>query len=239
MPRSLSITLLSVAFCCVANAVAQEHLTPEKDVLAGPNQYHVKISRVFAEPLRHDILVQALFLPSFQLEELIGIRKAKTGFEAFASKPSSQIWTTYNIWQAENGQMTYQDERGNVIPPENNPQVQDMKKRAPSSFRDIRVHTARRALPPAVANRIRAVWQDMVLNARTPTERELGLDGETFHFSVRLPTRGSVSATVWSPNRGKTLALVQLVHALADYARHRADEATLLKVLRPLEPKQA
>jgi hypothetical protein len=87
--------------------------------------------------------------------------------------------------------------------------------------------------------RIRSIWQDMLVNARKPTDPNLGVDGEDYHFSMPLRGRGTVSATVWSPSDGKTLALVLLGEALADYARGRADESTLIKRLKPLERKEA
>jgi hypothetical protein len=235
---------LSILCCATASAVAQEYLTPEKDILAGPNQYYVKIRGVFAEPLHHDIVLRLLFLPSFQLQELIGIRKTKDGFEAFASKPSSQIWTTYNIWQAGTGQMTYEDGYGNVIPPAKNPQVKEMKQHAPSDFRQIRVQTDARPIAAALTQRIERVWQQMVVEARKAGDGRLPLvDGDDYHFSYRTGDHRIDHATVWSPEKGKTLALVQLALGLADYARGRIDDARVSRLVRRVEaanwPNQA
>jgi hypothetical protein len=46
---------------------------------------------------------------------------------------------------------------------------------------------------------------------------------------------GIVSGEVWSPDRGKTLALTRLAEALADYARGKADGKKLSQLLKPLE----
>jgi hypothetical protein len=229
---------LAIALFAIASALAQDHLKPEGDPLT-QDEYHGKIREVFANVLRHDIIVQVLLVPSFQPEEIAGIRRSEKGFEAFASKPSAQIWTTFNIQEIESGKERWLDERGKPIPPEKNPSLPDMKKRAPSDYRQIHVHTDTRPISDALTDRIRSIWEDMLLNARQPTDRNLGTDGEDYHFSMRIRTRGTVSATIWSPSGGKTLALVLLGEVLADYARGRADEAALIKRLKALERKKA
>jgi hypothetical protein len=229
----------TIVMLIATSAIAQDHLRPEAGDLWNQDEYYTKIRKVFADSLRHDIIVELVFVPSFQPEEIIGIRKKGEGFEAFASKPSSHIWSTFNIREIETGKQRWFDEHGKPIPPEKNPSLSDLKKRAPSDFGQIRVHTDARPLSAALTERIRVVWQNMVLQAQEARDRGFGVDGEDFHFSLPLPGRGTVSATVWSPSSGKTLALVNLAQALADYARRKADQRTLSKLLEPLEPKKA
>src|SRR3954454_20805878 len=81
--------------------VGQDHLTPEEGVLAGAQEYHRMIREVFSEIYHSDIVLQVVFLTAFQPEEIAGIRKTESGFQSFASRPSSHIWETYNIYQAE------------------------------------------------------------------------------------------------------------------------------------------
>jgi hypothetical protein len=238
MQRSNRVALWIALASAVTTAGAQEYLTPEDDPFT-QDKYHAKIREVFADVLHHDIVVQVLFVPSFQPEEIAGIRRTEKGFEAFASKPSVHIWTTFNIQQIESGEQKWSDASGKVIPPEKNPSLPEMKKRAPSDYRKIRVHTDARPISDSLTERIRIIWQDMLANARKPTDRDYGLDGEDYHFSAPLRDRGTVNATVWSPNGGKTLALVALGNALAEYARGQADEAALVKRLTPLERKKA
>ncbi len=136
---------LALALFSVSSAVAQDRLTPEDDPFA-QDEYHAKIREVFADVLGHDIVVQVLLVPSFQPEEITGIRRSEKGFEAFASKPSAHIWTTFNIQEIESGKQRWMDEHNNPIPPEKNPSLPDMKKRAPSDYREIHVHTDTRPI---------------------------------------------------------------------------------------------
>jgi hypothetical protein len=239
MPRCVRTRLcLALALFAVPSGIAQDCLTPEDDPF-GRDEYYAKIREVFADVLRRDIVVEVLLVPSFQPEEIAGIRRTDKGFEAFASMPSAHIWTTFNIQEIESGKQRWMDEHGNPIPPEKNPSLPDMKKRAPSDYQQIHVHTDTRPISAALTERMRTVWQEMLVNARLPTDRNLGLDGEDYHFFMPLRGRGTVSGTVWSPSGGKTLALVSLGEALADYARGRADEAALIARVKPLERKKA
>ncbi len=74
-------------------AFGQDHLTPETGPLAEEREYHLKVREVFADVWR-DSLLQVVFFPAFEPEEMAGIRKKEGGFEAFASKPSSHIYET-------------------------------------------------------------------------------------------------------------------------------------------------
>ncbi|MEY2561540.1 MAG: hypothetical protein QOG51_1955 [Verrucomicrobiota bacterium] len=217
---------IAIAVHAAAAALAQDHLTPEPGPLADENEYHVKVREVFTEVWRKSVL-QVVFFPSFEPEEMAGIRKTENGFEAFASKPSSHIWETYLIYEAE------KQTQGKPLNPDS--PLAEMKKQSPSDFRQITIHTDSRAISAPLTERIRRVWQDMLLNARHPKQPALGVDGETYHFSMWVYEHGIVSGEVWSPKRGKTLALTSLAEALADYTRGKADEKKLGQLLKPLE----
>lgn len=224
--------------CWSAVLLAQDHLTPEPGILAEMDDYHAKIREMFAETLAGEVILQVVFLPSFEVEEIAGIRKTDKGFEAFATKPSSSVWGTYSIWEIESGKQHMTDEHGNEVPLEKHPYLSELKKSYPSDFRQITVKTEVRPIPAPLADRIENVWQKMLLDARHPKDPTLGLDGETFHFSMWIRYHGIVSASIWSPDRGRTLALTYLAEALANYARGGTDEATLIKFLKPLERKK-
>ncbi len=110
-----------------------------------------------------------------------------------------------------------------------------MKQQFPSDFREITVHTDSRGISAPLTERIRRVWQNMLLDARHPKRPPLGTDGETYHFSMWVYEHGIVSGEIWSPERGKTLFLTRLAEALADYAQGKADEKKLSQLLKPLE----
>src|SRR6266481_266390 len=217
-------------------SVSQDHLSPEPGILAKEDDYYLKLRDVFAEVYRSKVVLQVVLIPSFQAEEIVGIRKTDKGFEAFAPTPSSSVWSTYNIWAIESGEQCWKDEHGHDIPLEKNPTLADLKSHAPSDFRLISVHTDSRPISARPTERIERVWQKMLLDAQHPKNPGLGADGETYHFSMWIRMHGIVSGEVWSPSEGKTLALTNLAKALANYAKGHADEDSLSKLLKSFEP---
>jgi hypothetical protein len=65
----------TVAILVATSAVAQDRLRPEAGVLWDRDEYYAKIREAFADTLKHDIVVQIVFVPSFQPEEIAGIRR--------------------------------------------------------------------------------------------------------------------------------------------------------------------
>jgi hypothetical protein len=224
------VLFVAAAIVVTTAALGQDHLTPEPGPLADAGEvreYYVKVREVFAEVFRSDVLVQVVFFRAPEPEEMAGIRKTETGFEAFASKPSSYIWETYSIFSAE------RQTHGQPLEPGSS--LAEMKRQFPSDFRQITVHTDSRAISAPLTERIRRVWEDMLLNARHPKNPPVGTDGETYNFSMWVDQHGMVSGEVWSPRKGKTVALTRLADALAEYARGKVDEKRLAQLVKPLE----
>jgi hypothetical protein len=195
-------------FAAAVTAVAQDRLLPERGVFTQDEGYHIKVRELLAEAFDGDIVLQAVFLPAFETEAVAGIRKTHDGFEAFASRPSYRIAEKIGTAQ--------------------------LTKSAPD-FHDLTVHTKTRAISAALTERIRRIWQDMVLNARFPKNPRVGTDGWDVHFSLWVMGHGFIGAQIWSPGNGKTLALVSLGDVLRGYAEGHVDEKKLAEFVRPLE----
>jgi hypothetical protein len=225
----------ALASCIATIASAQDYLTPQPGILAEEHEYYAKIREVFAEVYKSNVLLQVVLLPSFEPEEIAGIRKTDNGFESFVSKPSSHIWETYSIYEEETEEQRQADREGKELPLDPNSSLAEMKRQFPSDFRKITIHTDSRPIPASLTKRIERVWQRMLLEARHPKDPPAGCDGETFIFSMWIYAHGPVSGEVWSPRRGKTRALTDLAQAIADHARGKADEKKMNKLLQPLE----
>ena len=229
-------SLFSVLVCCLATvASGQDHLTPEPGIFGDEHDYFVKVREVFAEVYLTKVILQVVVLPSFQPEEIAGIRKTDAGFEAFVAKPSSIIWETYTIYEEETEEQRQADREGKDFPLDPNSELAKMKRQSPSDFRKITIHTDARPISVPVKERIERAWQKMLLAARHPKTPRLGLDGVEFHFSMFIIEHGIVTAEVWSPDRGKARAFTELAEALIEFARWGTDEAKLKSLLKPLE----
>ena len=173
---------------------------------------------------------RSCFFRRLSLRRLLGFERQTVALRLLAAKPSSHIWETYSIYEAE------KQSEGKPLSPD--APLAERKKQFPSDFREITVHTDSRVIPAPLTERIRLVWERMLLNAKHPKidpNGAVGVDGETFHFSMWVIGHGWISGEVWSPERGRTVALIRLAEALADYAREKADEKKLTQLLKPLE----
>ena len=56
----------TIVMLIATSAIAQDHLRPEAGDLWNRDEYYAKIRKVFADTLRHDIVVELVFVPSFQ-----------------------------------------------------------------------------------------------------------------------------------------------------------------------------
>lgn len=231
----IALALLATAL----TAFAQDHLIPERGVFTQDEDYHIKVRELLAEAFDGDIVLQAVFLPSFQPEGITGIRKTENGFEAFASRPSYHIaerisWSRFSSLPVIplSEALKQLQEKGAV---HTDPNSENKNKESLADFSDLIVRTKTRPISTVLTERMRRAWQDMVLNARFPKNPRVGTDGMDVHFSLWVLGHGYVGAQIWSPERGKAAALEDLAEVLGDYAEEKADEKKLIKALRLLE----
>ena len=156
--KTLAIALITAFGLFIANA--QEHLEPEAGPLSGKDDYSVKLREVFAAAYEGNVVARAIITPSFQKEEVVGIRKNDKGYQAFSVTPSSPFWDTYSIWARETGIDKVKDVDGKIIPPEKQDDLKKMKERSPSDFKNIKTTTQSAFLPAELEKRIEKLWQN-------------------------------------------------------------------------------
>ncbi len=215
---------------------AQEHLVPEPGLLAEYDEYRSKVREAFAAAQKEEVVCQAVILASIVPEQAIGVRKSATGHEVFSSVPSSAIWDTELVRMHESGEIQTFNKDGKKLTLEEDESYQKLKKRTPADFRKITTDVKAVAVDNAIAKRIAAVWERMLLATRQPKEQRQGLDGASYHFSMLVSGRGVISGQVWSPNeKTKTAALVDLAYALSDFAMGRSNAEALKKTMTRVE----
>jgi hypothetical protein len=218
-------------------ALAQEHLEPGQ-AFENLGKYPEFVRSVLADAYAKDVVLRVLLLPSFSPEEAAGIRKRNQEYDAFCIMPRTAVWNTYSIKQIESGEMRTFDVDGKKVPPEKNEELRDLKKRAPSDYRQIKTQRWVRPISVSLVERIIRLWQQMLLDARSGDDKRVGVDGETYEFAMPLSGRGVLTAEVWSPQEGsRTDALVRVANALSEYAKGGVDTQELSKRLRSVESR--
>lgn len=226
MNRKVLLNLLSLIVGC--SVCAQEHLEPEAGVLADPDRYRLKVQEVFSSALTNEAVCQAVILPSFEPERVVGLQRSEQGIEAFSLSPSSTIWDTEVIALYESGRIQRLDTNFHILSLADNDSYQALKKATPADYRSIKVTVKTKPIDEALGERIATVWKRMLMGVHHPKEERQGCDGITYHFSMWIKGRGTLSGRVWSPNpRSRTAALVELTEALARYAEGNLNAAEL------------
>jgi hypothetical protein len=225
--------IFSVIAVSVFTAVhAQEHLVPEPGLLAEYDQYHFKIRELFAAAQKEEIICQVAILASFVPEQIVGIRKTATAHEVFSITPASAIWDTELLQMHEAGRITTFDKDGKKLTLEEDESYQALKKRTPADFRQIKTDLKTVALDDALARRVSAIWERMLLATRQPKEPRQGIDGASYHFSMFVLGRGIISGQIWSPDeKTKTASLVDLAYTLSLFANGKTDLEALKKTI--------
>ena len=189
-------------------ARAEQLLEPEPGVLAEPKAYHLKIAGILGSKAEGETLLSVYILASFEVEELVGIRRTEKGFEVYRLAASSSIWAAFS-------------KSGYASPTKK-------QSKGPSPYAKIKVLQTIKAIPQEMADRIKNLWEKHLLEARYPPPKTwIGLDGESYHFQMFILGRGIVSAQTWSPLEFPAKEMAELAEALSVFARGKIDLAAL------------
>jgi hypothetical protein len=81
-----------------------------------------------------------------------------------------------------------------------------------------------RDIPPDVLGAVEAIWGFVLENAQVDENAETGLDGTTYHFYQRSPSRALQAGKTWSPDPHTTPGrVVTLLHALHEFTVNGAN----------------
>jgi hypothetical protein len=205
---------------------AQDHLLPDPGVFGETDAFLVQVRLVFAQAFEEGVLLRAVVIPSFEKEYAVGLRETAKGCEVFLLTPSTQIWNTELIRDYERGELRCYV-NGKPLPLKDDKNYQRLKANNPSDYKDIRVTRQSRPVPKDLADNLRHLWNERLLEVEDSDELD-GQDGETYYFSLSDAGSVPVSGHIWSPKPdSKVGRLVAVVPTLADFASGKADAARL------------
>ncbi len=227
MKRSRYPLALLLLVGCTYPVFAQTHLVPEPGQLLKHDEYHYKLRMIFSKGYDPNVILRAVILPSFQSEQLVGIREGHQGSTVFVLTPASSVWNTELVRLQESGSIKTLDNNGVAISNDKNTSFQELKKRTPPDFRHIAINENARKLSDSHAKRITALWRALLINVHYSTGESTGLDGTTVHFSMWTQDYGVMSGQAWGPDPGPAGALSLFAEKLALYAAGRERDGEL------------
>lgn len=229
--------LLAVALVAgsAGSAAAQDRLRPEASDLPEVSiQYRANIRSAFHEAFAEDVQARMLLLPSFAVEEAIGLRKRNGTYELFGLTATQQIWGYSTLAMLRSGEEGMMSDDGKDLGAE---EAVRIEKSLPAKPEDLPLQRCAVPLDPAPAEAILRAWRTMLDEVRPTDGPELGLDGESYTFSMPGPG-GERSGEAWSPRKGsRVYRLTELAAAMRSYCR--APESRGLRTLVALAGKVA
>ncbi len=183
-------------------------------LVPGDNQladYQAAVKAALKDAFAPDVRARAIAEPSFQAEYAVGIKETAGAYALFSIQPARQLW-------------------GQVQRPRGTP---------PADVGQLPVERCEAPLDAVLARGVIDVWGRMLAQTRPDESRSLGLDGETYYFSMDIGGR-TLAGSTWSPDpQSRPGRLVGMVLALRRYCakRQETDLTALSSLTRDLQAR--
>jgi hypothetical protein len=225
MPQTIHFNVLILGMTLLTTAsMAQDHLEPEKGILAEADDYQHLVRTVFSKLDEEKPVLKVVVLPSFQNELFIGLKKNENSYQVFTAKPSQRLWLTH-LRKEQEQRLTISEQA-----------LTELRQRTPLAAQEITVQKQNAELSVQMAERIEAVWKKALLDVQHPKKSISGNDGDTYHFSMFILGRGTLSGQIWTPmDDSRMKKLVGLVEAMNQHALEKGNTDAIDSALKALE----
>jgi len=193
---------------------AADRLAPMANGVPG---YQPMVDSVLKEAFAPDVRLRAIVEPSFSPEYVVGVREREGGYWLFMVRPDSQVWRYMVARMAQGGQIQ-------AYKPDGSPDTgyeARVKAGLPERPEALKLERCEVRLKPALAAELVADWRAMLAKVRPGYRPDMGLDGETYLFSMEVDDR-TLAGGAWSPEPDSEPGrLVAVVEAMRDACRSR------------------
>jgi len=175
-------------------AFAEDHLEPEQSQFSGifMPQYYGTVLEAYSETYDKEFVARAIVFPSFQPEYAVAIKKQNEEFKVVHLQTKKQFWARIMEGKVEE---------------------------------EYEVDRCEKEIDKVLANKIISIWEKMLLGTKYRNYLKednmlVGLDGTTYHFSMRLPHLPGrwMAGKTWSPQvESPTGLLVGISDGLVSY----------------------
>jgi hypothetical protein len=175
------------------------HLEPESSILSGGEDlffanYYAIVQDAFQEVYSRDFVLRAVVMPSFQPEFVVAMQPKDDGFQLVALNPEQSLWSYIARDMVKNGQIRkIRDDTSGAGEPDS-----QSTKEPPSDYHDMPLARCSVDIDAARGERIKHVWQAVLMQTRYDEKGRQGSDGVTFHFSMFVNYQ-FLAGRVWTP----------------------------------------
>ncbi len=223
MKTMLKIFVITLLYISVANA--GEHLEPEDSLFTGlfMQGYESLVIEYLSEAKEKDVRVKVLVFPSFSAEYALGIKENNNKYFIFQVRPKIQIWAHRRMILMKKEQKRALEAGESVNYADELSELESGLPQDPMKIEKIKCKTE---ISSRLAESIIAVWKKMLFETKYKKKEGFGLDGTTYHFSMKVGYK-NMAGKVWSPNKkSKTGKLVSLTESMSKVCDSDSSDST-------------
>lgn len=183
-----------------------DHLVPDAAHVVAATKYLEKLRETFKSGYSEGAILQALVIPSFGAEFVVGLSLGGAEYKVFAMLPK------YPVYMFERAELLASGAAGRLpyVPPKN----------LPPSYLDNSLESHTNNVSDEFAKDVCKVWAEALLEVRRGEPGDPSLDGVEYTYSMSLNGYGVITGSSDGGERGdKMYDLSQIVWSLQKYAK--------------------
>ncbi|MFP3943840.1 MAG: hypothetical protein ACLFWF_08105 [Alphaproteobacteria bacterium] len=224
-------TLLIATLAAAQDDRYGEHLEPEESVFEGHgvtsegyysilDEYDRLLVSALVDAYGENVVARVIVVPSFKAETAVGLREKDGTYKVFYLQPDAHLWAVHHLaagkkalehpGDADEEQIAWVEEN-----------VRALEKAVPADYREVKISKCERDVDAELGKRIHRLWVGMLRGTRYPDVPSSGMDGWTYHFSVRSNDRFGTHTMAGQsrnpPSNSNAGRLVAVAGAMRDF----------------------
>ncbi|MGD0142089.1 MAG: hypothetical protein ABSC92_02920 [Rhizomicrobium sp.] len=196
--RKILILCVAALFGFPLAAQAETHLIPEDSIYSPMMDYQPGYMRlemqVFAPAFTDDVRARVIVEPSFSEEFAVGVREQDGTYKLFYYAAPQHLWDYSVLELMKRGEITSSKDGKSITADE----IAKLQSSLPVDPSSIKLTQCEIPVQPQLAQSLIGVWRTLLLQTHYDENAQLGVDGDTYHFSMRNGYQ-DLSGKVWSP----------------------------------------
>jgi hypothetical protein len=196
--RKILILYVAALFGFSLAAQAETHLIPEDSIYSPMMDYQPGYIRlemhVFAPAFADGVRARVIVEPSFSDEFAVGVIEKDGAYGLFYYVAPQHLWDYSVLELMKRGEITSAKDGKSTTADD----IAKLQSSLPADPNLIKLTQCEIPVQPQLAQSLIGVWRTLLLRTHYDENVQLGLDGETYHFSMHDGYQ-DLSGKVWSP----------------------------------------
>jgi hypothetical protein len=212
--HKFALTLIAASVLGFTTVQAETHLIPEDSIYSPMMNYQPGYRGlemvVFAPAFDETVRARVIAEPSFANEFAVGVRETGGEYRIFYYVAPQHLWDYEMLGLIRKGEIASSKDGKSTTADE----IRKLQASLPSDPSSIKLMECELPIDPQVAQTLVRIWKVLLLQTHYDEDADLGVDGDTYHFSMRSGYE-ELAGKVWSPPEsadiGRLIAIVNTV----------------------------